>query len=211
MDWSVVWDYRQFLAEGLWLTVQLSLGGIIGSTLLGVAVGCLGTLPSYFARRLISSYVSLLRNLPLILKLFFLHFVLGVNAYASGLIALTLHQSAYIADLTTSGLRSIPSGQTEAALALGHSRRGALWYVIAPQVIRTIIPALITQYVGVIKNSAVAMLLSLQELTFMTQKIEHETLRGFEAVAAATILYLSLMLIVTGGMTALHRTLRRPS
>jgi len=211
MRWSVIWDYRWILADGLWLSVQLSVLGIIGSTVLGATVGCLGTMPSFVAKRVVLVYVESLRNLPLILKLFFLHFVMGIDALLAGVVALILHQSAYIADLTTAGLRSIPPGQTEAAIALGHPRYQLFWYILAPQAFRAMIPSLITQYVGVVKNSSVAMLISLQELTFMTQKIEHETFRGFEAATAVTIIYVLLTLAIIGTMTALQRALQRPA
>jgi polar amino acid transport system permease protein len=211
MHWSVIWDYRWVLADGLWLSVQLSVLGIIGSTVLGATVGSLGTMPSFIAKRLVLVFVESMRNLPLILKLFFLHFVIGIDAFLAGVGALILHQSAYIADLTNAGLRSIPSGQTEAATALGHPRYQLFWYILAPQAFRAMIPSLITQYVGVVKNSSVAMLISLQELTFMTQKIEHETFRGFEAATAVTILYVLLTLAIIGPMTALQRALQRPA
>lgn len=211
MRWSIIWEYRWILADGLWLSVQLSLLGILGSTLLGTTIGCLSTMPSFISRQLASVYVESSRNLPLILKLFFLHFILGVDAFLAGTAALILHQSAYIADLTAAGLRSIPKGQAEAAIALGHSRIQLFWHILAPQAFRAMIPSLTTQYVGVVKNSAVAMLISLQELTFMTQKIEHETFRGFEAATAVTLLYLLLTLLIIGAMTALQRALERPT
>lgn len=207
MDWYVIWDYRGSLVDGTWLTIQLSLLAIVGSTVVGTAVGCAATLPSFLLSRLAGVYVEVLRNIPTVVKLFFLHFILGMDAFLSGLSALILHQSAYIADVAAAGLRSIPPGQTEAARSCGHSYTQLLRYVLLPQAIRHVIPPLTTQYVQIVKNSAVVMLIALEDLTFMTQKIGHETYRAFEAATATTAIYLTLAMVITGAMSILQRYL----
>ena len=115
LDWYVLWDYRGDLLRGLGLTVGISLTTILGATLLGLAVGCLRALPGFFLHRMTGLYVEVMRNIPVVVKLFFAHFVIGLDALPAGLIVLILHQSAYIADITAAGLRSVPLGQAEAA------------------------------------------------------------------------------------------------
>src|SRR3546814_10175473 len=83
----------------------------------------------------------------------------------------------------------IPSGQSDAALALGLSRWRSFCLVLLPQAARAMMPPMTTQYTQIVKNSSVVMLVALQELTFMTQRIEHETFRGLEAATTATVLY----------------------
>lgn len=209
LDWYVIWDYRAELLRGLWLTARISVATILGATLVGVGVGCLGTLPSFFLRRLTTLYVELLRNVPVVVKLFFAHFVLGFDALPAGILVLILHQSAYIADVTASGLRSVPLGQTEAALASGMSHPQIFGAVLLPQAVRAMIPPMTTQYTQAVKNSAVVMLVALEDLTFMTQKIEHETFRGVEAAASVTLLYLLIVLCVAWAMSALQGLLDR--
>jgi polar amino acid transport system permease protein len=207
MDWYIVWDYRAALLDGLLLTVEISAIAIVTSTIVGAVVGCLRILPLFLPQRVAGAYVEVLRNLPLLVKLFFLYFVLGVDAFVAGLLAITLHQSAFISDVTVAGLRSIPQGQTEAARSCGHTYTQVFRYILLPQAVRSMIPALTTQYVQVVKDSAVVMLVALQELTFMTQKINQTTFRGFEAATASTVLYLVVMLLITLGMNALQRCL----
>jgi His/Glu/Gln/Arg/opine family amino acid ABC transporter permease subunit len=209
MDWYVIWDYRSSLIDGIWLTVQLSILGIVGSTVVGALVGCASTLSASITRRLMGTYVEVLRNVPLVVKLFFAHFIVGLDAFPSALLALTLHQSAYIADLTAAGLRSIPQGQTEAALSCGHTYGQVLRYVVFPQAIRHVIPPLTTQYVQVLKNSAVVMFIALEDLAFMTQKIEEETYRNFEAATATTVIYLALAMVIAVAMSVLQHFLAR--
>lgn len=209
LDWHVVWAYREDLLNGLWLTVRISLTAIAGATIVGVLIGCLHSLPSFVLKRLSNLYVQLLRNVPIVVKLFFAHFVLGLDALPAGIIVLILHQSAYIADVTSAGLRSVPLGQTEAGKASGLRSRDVFLYILLPQALRTMMPPMTTQYTQTVKNSAVVMLIALQDLTFMTQRISIDTYRGVEAATAVTILYLLIVLCVVVAMSALQRTLDR--
>src|SRR5580704_3205310 len=122
MDWAILWQYRAALAEGFAITLAISALGIVGATVVGVLVGCLRGSGSYLLQHLTGTYTELLRNLPLIVKLFFLYFVLGLPALPAALAALVLHQSAYIADVTESGLRSVGRGQLDAGMSLGLKR-----------------------------------------------------------------------------------------
>jgi His/Glu/Gln/Arg/opine family amino acid ABC transporter permease subunit len=206
MDWAVLWQYRAALFEGLLVTLIVSVFGIIGATVVGVLVGCLASTRSYLLRRLTGAYTELLRNLPLIVKLFFLYFVVGFPALPAALGALVLHQSAYIADVTEAGLRSVGRGQFDAALSLAFNRRQVYRLVILPQTVRMILPPMTSQYVSVIKNTAVVALIGVADLTFQTQQINVETFRGFEAATAVTLLYMLLAGGVIAGMTWLqHR------
>src|ERR1051326_8716914 len=77
MDWHILWEYRAALWSGLVVTVWISAAGIAGSTVVGVVIGCLGSTPSFYLRKLTSAYTELLRNLPLLVKVFFFYFVLS--------------------------------------------------------------------------------------------------------------------------------------
>ncbi|HLJ21800.1 MAG TPA: amino acid ABC transporter permease, partial [Stellaceae bacterium] len=161
--------------------------------------------PSFFLRRLTSAYTELLRNLPLLVKVFFFYFVLSMPTIPAALLGLVLHQSAYIADVTGAGIRSVARGQLDAGLALGHGYWQVFRHVILPQAVRIVIPPMTTQYVSVIKNSSIVALIAVEDLTYQTQEINVETFRGFEAATAATALYVIVALAVIGSMTLLQR------
>lgn len=205
MDWHILWQYRAALWDGLVTTVWLSALAIIGSTVVGVLVGCLAATPSFFLRRLTGAYTELLRNLPLLVKVFFFYFVLSMPTIPAALLGLVLHQSAYIADITGAGIRSVARGQLDAGLALGHRYWQVFRYVILPQAVRIVIPPMTTQYVAVIKNSSIVALIAVEDLTYQTQQINVETFRGFEAATAATVLYVIVAMAVIGSMTLLQR------
>jgi polar amino acid transport system permease protein len=207
LDWGVLWQYREALLTGFTVTLWVSAASIVCSTVLGVTVGCVGTLPSPLLRQMTNTYTEILRNLPVIVKLFFFYFVTGLPVVPATLVALSLHQSAYIADVTSAGLRSVASGQLDASLSLGLGHVQAFRFVILPQVVRIVVPPMTTQYVSVIKNSSVAALISLKELTYQTQEINVETFRGFEAATAATLLYILVTSAVIAAMAKLQRRL----
>jgi His/Glu/Gln/Arg/opine family amino acid ABC transporter permease subunit len=205
VDWAILWQYRDALASGLAITLAVSALGVVGATVLGALVGCLARSNSYLLQRLTVTYTELLRNLPLIVKLFFLYFVVGLPALPAALAALVLHQSAYIADVTASGLRSVARGQFDAGRSLGLSRSQVFLRIILPQALRVMVSPMTSQYVSIIKNSSVVALIGVTDLTFQTQQINVETFRGFEAATAATLLYMLVAGAVIAGMTRLQR------
>lgn len=210
MKWSILWEYRWALWSGLQITLWISVVSILGATLVGALVGWLSTSSTFLVQRLTATYVEVLRNVPAVVKLFFFYFLVGLDAITASIVSLVLHQSAYIADVTAAGLRSIPYGQREAALSCGHSNAQMFCYVLMPQAIRVMIPPLTSQYIEIVKNSAIVMLIAVQDLTFQTQQIESETFRGFEAATAVTILYLIIALIIAGSMSGLQKLTAKP-
>ena len=209
LEWYIIWNFRYEILSGLVVTAQLSAFAIVGSTIVGVLIGCLSTMPSFFLRKICDSYVELMRNIPVVVKLFFMHFIIGFDAFFSGVVGLILHQSAYIADVTAAGIRSVPTGQTEAARSCGHNYLQVFRYILIPQAVRYVIPPMTTQYIQVVKNSSVALLIAIEELTFQTQWIEHKTFRGFEAATAVTLVYLFIVLVIAAIMSGAQQYVNR--
>ncbi len=156
-----------------------------------------------------NAYIEAMRNVPVVIKIFFLYFVAGFPAYAAAIVAIIAHQSAYIADVTSAGIRSVATGQLDAGLSLGHSYTQVFRYVIVPQMVRIILPPMTTQYVAVIKHTSVVALIAIQDLTFETQEVNVATFRGFEAATVATVLYVLIAMVVIGGMSVLERSINR--
>ena len=209
LDWQIIYEYRWHLLEGLQMTVLVSATTIVISLLIGVIVGCARVAPNYYVVRFGLLYADVLRNIPVVVKLFIAYFILRFDAMTAGILALSLHQSSYISDVVSAGIRSLPKGQLEAALSTGLSWSQGYRRIILPQALRITVPPLTTQFIQVVKNSSTVMLISLEELTFMTQKIEHETFRGMEAAIVVTGMYLCLALAVALGMTFLQKSIDR--
>jgi len=207
MDWSVVWQYRDALVEGLAYTLGISAFAIVASFLLGVALACLRLAGVDLIKDVIDGYVEIVRNIPLIVKLFFLYYIAGLDAFPAGLLAMTIHQSGYITDVITAGFRSIHPEQAESGYSQGLTRLQILIFALLPQAAQISLPPLTSQFIEVVKNSAVVMFVGVQELTFKTQEISQMTLRSFEAAVVATVLYVALTLAIAKGMNMLGRRL----
>ena len=122
MDWSVIWQYRAAILHGLAYTVAISVLAIIGSFLFGTLLGYLRLTRQALLTDVVNGYIEIVRNTPLIVKLFFLYYIAGLDALPSGLVALIVHQSGYIADVISAGFRSINPEQAESGYALGLAR-----------------------------------------------------------------------------------------
>jgi polar amino acid transport system permease protein len=200
MEWSVLWDYRFQLLDGLKTTVLLSAFAIVLSFCLGALAGIYRVSRNRLFRKIAIGYTEVLRNVPLVVKFFFLYFAVGLSPVVACLLGLALHQSAYIGDVVRSGILAVPRTQVEAAQSLGLSTWIVARQIILPQAVQIAMPALTNQFVEIVKNTSVAMAITVVELTFVTQTIQQETFRGFEAATAVTLLYAGLAALVVIGM-----------
>lgn len=208
MNWRPFIEHADVLWGGLFLTLKLMMFGIVGSSVVGVTIGALGVSSHYFVRQLSATYVEVMRNVPLVVKLFFLYFILGLDAFPAALLGLVVHQSAFIADVTSAGLRSVPREQTEAAFVTGLGGVQTFRYVLFPQFLRITIPPFTNQAIELLKNSALVSLIGLQDLTFVAQNIQIETYRYKESFIVVTTLYVALTFAIVGVMSTLQRRLR---
>jgi polar amino acid transport system permease protein len=194
--WPVLWEYRGLLLEGLKITLVLFAVGTVLSLALGILFGSMGIARSRVMRGIGEIYVEINRNTPLVVKLFFLYFAFGLSEYQAAIVGLAMHQSAYMAEIVRSGIQSIGVGQMEAGLSSGLTRLQVIRKIILPQGLIIVIAPLTTQVLETLKNTSIAMTISIPELTFQTQQIEAYSFRGFEAATAATLMYLVIGVFV---------------
>ncbi|HKO09661.1 MAG TPA: amino acid ABC transporter permease [Alphaproteobacteria bacterium] len=196
-DWSVIWRYRGTLLHGLALTLLLSLAGLAAALAIGMIAGAGGASRRPALRTAAILYVELARNVPLLVHIYFWYLALSalrLPAFWCGVLALAIYSGAYVAEIVRAGIQSVPSGQRAAALALGLSPAAALRSVIYPQALRITAPSLAGVFSQLIKDSSLASVISVAELTFAAGVIEGDTFRTFEAYITITLLY---FLIVT--------------
>jgi len=191
------------LLQGLLVTFRIT--GI--SLVLAFAVGLVTVLmrlsDSFSARAVARAYLELIRNTPLLIQLFFLYFVIspivGINAFFSAVIALSLFEGAYLSEIFRSGIESIPRGQWEASLSSGLSVFEAYRFVILPQAVRAILPPLTGQAISLIKDSALVSTIAIYDLTMQGQAIVAETFLVFEIWLTVAAVYL----VITMSLSAL--------
>jgi len=198
------------LLKGTLSTVQLSvLAMLLG---LGVAIVCAwgktaGPRP---LRWLINIYIELIRNTPFLVQLFFFFFALPAlglrwSAYTAALTAMVVNLGAYATEIIRAGIESIPKGQIEAGLALNLKRHEIFRFVILKPALRTVYPALTSQFILLMLSSSVVSAISADDLTSVAANLQSQTFRSFEIYIVVAVIYLALAL----AFTALFRTIYR--
>jgi polar amino acid transport system permease protein len=216
--------YLAWLVDGFWMTLLLSAIVAVLSTLLGIVIAA----ARYSRRRCwslpASGFLSIFRNTPLLVQLFFWYFGVSgllpesavewlntVHGAALGsylkltwpsfellcaIFGLSLYSAAYISEEIRSGMRGVAPAQRLAAAALGLNRWQGLRYVILPQAIRIALPPLLGQYMNIIKNTSLTMAIGLAELSYTSRQVEAQTFKTFQAFGVATLLYIAAIALI---------------
>jgi len=212
--------YLLWLLQGFGMTIALSVAVIVASTALGIAVSGLQLSGYRPLRALLDGYISVIRNTPLLVQLFFWYFgvtsllpsslvawlntqhVLDLHLFSlrwpafetlAGFFGLTLYAAAFIAEEVRAGINGVKSTQRAAAMALGMTDFLVFRRVVLPQALRIAWLPVVGQYLGTIKNTSITMAIGLAELSYASRQVETETFLTFQAFGVATILYILLV------------------
>lgn len=170
------WIDIRFLLQGLWVTIYVSLISIILSFVLGLIFGLLRYMKIKVVSAVIGFIIDIVRNLPLLLIIFFTYFGLpqmGIvtNPVTASIIALVIFEGAMLAEIVRSGISSIDPGQMEGARSNGMTFGQAMYHVVMPQALHNMIPALLSQFVSLVKDTSLATIIVLPELLYHAQII----------------------------------------
>ena len=198
----------KFLLSGFWSTIVLS----VIAAVLSMSIGLLVALPGMSANRWVRLppriYIEFVRAIPLLPMLFWVFYGLpvvlksmGINvsidAFWGAVITLAISDSAFTAEIYRSGIQSIAKGQTEAAKTVGLNYRQTMRYVILPQAIKRILPPLANQFIYIVKMSAFASVIGMQELTRRANELVVTEYRPLEIYTLLIFEYLVLVLIIS--------------
>ena len=170
------WVNIRFLLQGLGITIEISVASIICSFIIGTLLGIIRYAKIKYVSAIIGFIIDLIRNLPLLLIIFFTYFGLpniGVKPeiIPAAIMALTVFESSMVAEIVRSGINSIDYGQTEGALANGLTKWQALRLIVLPQAIKNMLPALVSQFISLVKDTSLATIIVLPELMYHAQII----------------------------------------
>jgi putative glutamine transport system permease protein len=171
MDFSGAyqWLNMRFLLEGLLVTVEVSIYTIIISVILGFILGAIRYFEIPGVSKAVGWVIDIIRNLPLLLIIFFTYFALpelgiSLNVFWSTVVAMSIFEAAMISEILRGGLEALPSGQAEAALATGLTKTQVMRHVLMPQAARDILPSVVSQLIALIKDTSLATIITLPEL-----------------------------------------------
>ncbi len=204
----------KFLLSGLYYTVLLSLTAILISMVTGLLVALPGLSENRKLRAFNRLYVELVRAVPILVLILWVYYGLpqlsglAISVFWAGVIALALSDSAFQAEIFRAGIQSINRGQYEAAHSVSLSYADTMRFVILPQAIRRILPALGNQLVYMLKMSSLVSVIGMQELTRKANELVVTEYRPLEIYTILVLEYLVLILIVSAGVRWLERKMQ---
>lgn len=203
-------DLLPRLLDGVIVTGQLALGGTLIALPLALLFGVGRRSRSRALRVLSSSYVELFRGTSALIQLYWVYFALPmlgvrIDALSAGMVVLGCNAGAYGAEVVRGAISAVPSGQWEAGAVLGLPRSVILWRIVLPQALPHSLPPLNNVVIELLKNTALASMITLSDLTFEAQLLRAATLRTTEIFLLLLALYFAMSLLITGTFRCLER------
>ncbi|MCD6363012.1 MAG: amino acid ABC transporter permease [Synergistetes bacterium] len=202
LDFSIVIPYLPMFLKGTKVTIEASVMAILIGLAIGTIVGIGRVIPLKPINFIAWLYVYVIRGTPLLVQLFLIYFglpSLGIEleAFPAGVIGLGINSGGYVAEIVRGGIEAVPKGQLEAAKVLGLSYFQTMWYIVLPQAIRNMLPALGNEFVTLVKQSALLSTLAITELTMVGQQVRSVTFASFEVFITVALIYLALTTVVS--------------
>jgi polar amino acid transport system permease protein len=213
-DWPFLEKWWQFILGGAVVTIELTVTSITLACVLAV-LGALGRLsPNPVANGVASLYVSLIRGTPLLVQIFVWAFGLAelglvLPLFWAGVIALGFNYGAYMTEIFRAGIQAVPRGQREAAEALGMREREIMRRIVFPQAVRIVIPAIGNDFIAMIKDTSLVIVIGIQELLFRANSAGRQTINIMEAALFAAVVYWMLTLFFSYIQQRLERRMAR--
>ncbi len=208
------WTNLQFLLGGLYYTIALSVTAILISITVGLLVALPGLSVNPFLKGFNRVYVEFIRAIPILVMILWVYYGLpqvadiSIGVFWAGVIALALSDSAFQAEIFRAGIQSINRGQYEAAQSISLNYADTMRFVILPQAIRRILPALGNQLVYMLKMSSLVSVIGMQELTRRANELVVTEYRPLEIYTVLVLEYLVLILIVSAGVRWVERRMK---
>ena len=208
------WRVLKFLPDGILVTFQVTVFSILLSLVIGLITG-LGRLSKNKVFNLVAStYVEVIRGIPLLVQLFYIYYALGrVELFSSlppitaAVIAMAVCYGAYMGEVFRAGIESIDKGQTEAARSLGFNSTETMFLVILPQAWRTILPPVGNEFIALLKDSSLVSILAVSDILRRGREFASESFYYFEAFTMVALVYLVITLILSKGVSNMEQRL----
>ncbi|MFP4168754.1 MAG: amino acid ABC transporter permease [Desulfonatronovibrionaceae bacterium] len=206
-DFTAIFQYLPYFLPAAWMTIEITVLGILLGLLLGLITAFAKISKKMIFNLPATAYIYLIRGTPLLLQLLFIYYgmrgILGLAALPSAVLALGIHNGAYIAEIFRGAIISISSGQMEAARSLGMTYSRAMLRIILPQAFKRSVPPLGNQFIIALKDSSLASTITIHELLLKSQQLASSNFMMMEMLTIAAFFYL----IYTGLFTWLFNTI----
>ena len=209
---ELIIKYWPLFLEGATTTVLLSFFSVI----VGVGCGTLMALARLSTNKFLSKaakvYIDIIRGTPLLVQLYLVYFglatVLDLNDFVSGVIAVSVNTTAYIAEIIRSGIQSVDKGQMEAARSMGMPKRMAMRQIILPQAMKNILPAIGNEFATLINETSIVSLIGIHDLMYSSDTVRGATFTVFIPLLMTAFLYFVMTTTIAFFMDKLERKLQ---
>ncbi|XZF74888.1 amino acid ABC transporter permease [Bacillus sp. AL-1R] len=209
IDFSILTEHMEYFLEGLRVTILTSLIALLCSFILGTIIAVMRIAPIKPLNWLGSVYVEFIRNIPVLVIVFFTYLAGSFSGMIAGTIGLTIYTAAFISEAIRAGILSVPKGQIEAARSTGLSYGQAMRLIILPQAIKIVIPPLGNQFLNLVKNSSLLAVVAGGDLMYQGDLISAMTYVTFDTYIFVALFYLVLTIPLSIGVGYLEKRLAR--
>ncbi len=210
IDYNLIIASLPQLLKGARITLLIALGSWSIGFILGTILGFVQASKMPFFSKLVSAYVGLIRGTPMLIHITFLYYVLPqfgitLSALATAVVAIGINSSAYVSQIIRSGISAIGKEQWEAGYVLGLNKLQVARYIILPQALRIVLPALAGEMITLIKDSSLASVIGVMELYKESRSIINQTYDVISIFCAAALLYLIMTSLLSLSVTLFEK------
>jgi len=214
IDWSFIHESFFYLLRGAWISLQIAGIAVSIGLVLGTVLALAQTSANKIMRILVTIYITIIRGTPMLVQIMIVFFILphlgiSLSAFWSAVLAIGINSSAYLSQIIRSGITSIDKGQWEAAHVLGFSKAQALRYIILPQALQVVLPALGNEFITLLKDSSLASTIGVVELLKEGQIIISRTYKVIPVYLMITLIYLVMTTILSLILAWLEKRMRK--
>ena len=194
-------DIFMVTIKGTPVTFQATVFAILGALIIGTVTGLGSVSKRRWVNMLSGVYVELIRGIPLLVQLIFIYYAMGrffkIQGMVAAVVALSICFGAYMGEIVRAGIQAIPKGQMEAAIALGLSRSQAFRYVILPQTVKVILPAIGNEFISMLKDSSLVSAIALSDILRKGREYISRTFLSLETMLVVALIYLIITLLLS--------------
>lgn len=213
MDFSFLPKYYLFFLDGVRFTIVLAFFTVLIGFVLGVLLALMRLSNKKILNIIAASYVEFIRGTPILVQLYIVfyglpHIGITLPDSVAGIVALSVNSAAYIAEIVRAGIQAVDKGQMEAARSLGMSHNMGMRFIVIPQAVKNILPALGNEFITVIKESSIASIIGIHELMYNSDTVRGNTFLPFEPLIVAAVMYFVLTFSLSKVVGAFERRMK---
>ena len=220
--WEIATNYYQYFLRGTRTTILISLLTVFCGSILGCLIALMRLSKAKALQKFAGIYITVIRGTPMLVQLYIVYYQLDFISYPTGtlfgvdleralpcIIALSINSSAYVAEIIRAGIQAVDKGQMEGARSCGMTNAQAMRYVVMPQAVKNILPAIGNEFVTMVKETSIIQYLGIGDLMYNNGIVVTSTYNPLPCYYISAVIYLALNIILGKGLNIFERRLRK--